>query len=83
MPPSLASVLRLLAQIWSWLALVVFLSLDYKALEYLRYGPDIPVKPSSFVDYVAFGAFIALQVLLVFGLYRLHRRKSSASTLVR
>lgn len=82
--PTAASVFRAFLQIMSWLALLFVLGLDYRVVQYLRYGPDVIFldrdgrlhgPPVSFNDYALCGTVIVLNVLLVLALHRLHRTR--------
>jgi len=74
-----------ISQVWAWVLLVFLLAADYKALEYVRHGPDIihfdndgpilPRPPLSAGDWMGLLVLIAAQVFLVLALYRSYRRK--------
>jgi hypothetical protein len=62
-----------------------YFAADYKAVEYLRHGPDIiyfdnngrilPRPPLSVRDWTGLIVLIVVQVFVIFALYRSYRRK--------
>ena len=82
--PNLRSIARGFLYVLALLLLVFLFALDYKAIEYLRHGPDIlyfdtngrmlPRPPLSAVGAVL-AVLVALQAIVIFALYRSHRRK--------
>ena len=82
--PTLRSIARGFLYVLALLLLVFPYVLDYKAIEYLRHGPDIlyfdtngrmlPRPPLPAVDCAVLAVLVALQAIVIFALYRSHRR---------
>jgi hypothetical protein len=79
------AVIRGLFQVWAWVLLVFLFAVDYKAVEYVRHGPDIihfdndglilPRPPLSASDWMGLLVLIAAQAFMALALYRSYRRK--------